>query len=139
MARKGGTPENLKNFKKGVDPRRNLKGRPPVLPDLKEAIAKILSEKTGDITALDAILAALKAKAAKGDVRAAQELLDRGFGKSQQFIDIKSGGNKLTPPTFVFKKLNESGGDKLQPPIIDYSKLSIETLRELANAEIETK
>jgi len=89
-------PENIigKGFDKHPE-NINKKGRPPVLPDLKEAIAKILSEEKDGITALDAILAALRARAAKGDVRAAQELLDRGFGKSQQFIDLTSKGDPL--------------------------------------------
>jgi len=59
----------------------------PKLPDLSEAISKILADEKDGKTALEAILAALRAKAAKGDVRAAQELLDRGFGKSKQVID----------------------------------------------------
>lgn len=77
---KGVPPEHTK-FKKGQSG--NPKGRPK-LPDLKEAIAKILSEEKDGYTALDAILAALRKKAAQGDVRAAQELLDRGFGKAKQ-------------------------------------------------------
>ena len=85
---------NLKPFKKGVDERRNYEGRPK-LPDLKEAIAAILGEEKDGKTALDAILAALRAKAAKGDVRAAQELLDRGFGKATNHTDITTGGEKL--------------------------------------------
>jgi hypothetical protein len=83
-----GRPEIAKEgkpFKKG-DERINRKGRPK-LPDLKEAIAKLLAEEKDGKTALDAILAALRAKAAKGDVRAAQELLDRGFGRSKQTIE----------------------------------------------------
>jgi len=79
--------ENLKKrkpFKKG-DPRINRKGRPK-MPDLSEAIAKILNEEKDGKTALEAILAALRAKAAKGDVRAAQELFDRGYGKASQLI-----------------------------------------------------
>ena len=87
MARKGGAPENLKPFKKGEDERRNLKGRPPILPDLKSAIARCLAEEKGGITALDTILAALRLRAAKGDVRAAQELMDRGFGRATQNIN----------------------------------------------------
>jgi len=90
MPRKGGVPENLKNFKKGDDPRRNLKGRPPVLPDLKEAIAKILSDEDGGKKALEKVLEALYKKALKGDVRAAQELLDRGFGKASQIVDLNT-------------------------------------------------
>jgi hypothetical protein len=83
-----GRPEIAKEgkpFKKG-DERINRKGRPK-LPDLKEAMAKLLAEEKDGKTALDAILAALRAKAAKGDVRAAQELLDRGFGRSKQTIE----------------------------------------------------
>jgi hypothetical protein len=79
-------PENLKPFKKGDDSRRNKTGRPK-LPDLKEAMAKVMAEEKDGMTALEAILKALRMKAAKGDVRAAQELLDRGYGKALQFID----------------------------------------------------
>jgi hypothetical protein len=80
-------PENItgKGFEKHPE-RINRKGRPK-LPDLKEAMAKLLNEEKDGKTALDAILAALRAKAAKGDVRAAQELLDRGFGRSKQTIE----------------------------------------------------
>ena len=78
--------DNLKPFKKGFDERRNLKGVPK-LPDLREAMAELLSQKTGDKTNLDAIVEALLKKAKAGDVRAAQELLDRGYGKSTQIID----------------------------------------------------
>ncbi len=79
--------ENLKGHTFRDKPERiNRKGRPK-LPDLKEAMAKLLAEEKDGKTALDAILAALRAKAAKGDVRAAQELLDRGFGRSKQTIE----------------------------------------------------
>ncbi len=90
-------PDNLKPFKPGKDERRNLKGRPK-LPDLKEAMARVLAEEKDGLTALDAILKALRAKAAKGDVRAAQELLDRGFGRAKQSIDHTTGGDKINRP-----------------------------------------
>lgn len=80
--------DNIKG--KGFDKRPeniNRKGRPPVLPDLKDAIAKCLADEKDGYTALDAILLALRKRAMNGDVRAAQELLDRGFGKSTQKID----------------------------------------------------
>jgi hypothetical protein len=80
---KGVPPEHSK-FKKGQSG--NPKGRPK-LPDLKEAMAKVMAEEKDGMTALEAILKALRMKAAKGDVRAAQELLDRGYGKALQFID----------------------------------------------------
>ena len=46
----------------------------PKLPDLKEAMAKILGEEKDGRNALEAILSALRSKAAKGDVRAAELL-----------------------------------------------------------------
>jgi hypothetical protein len=94
MPRKGGVPENLIPPVKGE--RRNPYGRPK-LPDLREAMAKVLAEEKDGMTALEAILKALRAKATKGDVRAAQELIDRGFGKAQQFIDHTTKGEKIKP------------------------------------------
>jgi hypothetical protein len=88
----GQIPEGAKPFKKGKTG--NPNGRPK-LPDLKEAIAKVLAEEKDGLTALDAILKALRAKAAKGDVRAAQELLDRGFGRAKQSIDHTTDGEKI--------------------------------------------
>jgi hypothetical protein len=46
-----------------------------------------LGEEKDGKTAAEAILMALRAKAAKGDVRAAEVLLDRAYGKAKQFID----------------------------------------------------
>jgi Cdc6-like AAA superfamily ATPase len=87
-------PENIvpHKFKKGQSG--NPKGRPK-LPKLKDAIALILAEEKDGKTALDAILAALRAKAAKGDVRAAQELLDRAYGKAQQKVDHTTKGEAI--------------------------------------------
>lgn len=88
MPRKGGVKENLKPFVKGDDPRRNLKGAPPVLPELKEALKKILEEEKDGITNLEAVLKALFQRANKGDVRAIQELLDRFYGKVKQDVGL---------------------------------------------------
>jgi len=88
--------KDAKPFIKG-DPRINRKGTAK-LPDLKAAIAKVLSKESGGITELEAILKALKVKAKKGDVRAAQELLDRGYGRPQQSIDHTSQGEKINIP-----------------------------------------
>jgi uncharacterized membrane-anchored protein len=88
-------PENIEphKYKKGQSG--NPNGRPK-MPNLKEAIARILAEEKDGKTALDAILAALRAKAAKGDVRAAQELFDRGYGRAHQFIDHTTDGQRIT-------------------------------------------
>jgi alkylation response protein AidB-like acyl-CoA dehydrogenase len=89
---------NLKPFRPGPDKRRNVKGRPK-LPDIREALAKVLAEEKDGITALEATLRALRAKATKGDVRAAEALLDRAFGKAVQRTDVTSGDKPIaTPP-----------------------------------------
>lgn len=88
----------LKPFKKGKSG--NPKGRPK-MPNIKDAIAVILADEKEGKTALDAILMALRAKAVKGDVRAAQELLDRAYGKSKQIVDMESEGGitiNVIPP-----------------------------------------
>ena len=97
--------DNLKPFKKGQSG--NPKGRPK-LPDLSQAIAKVLAEEKDGMIALEAILKALRAKAVKGDVRAAQELLDRGFGKSKQSIDHTTDGEKITGFTLEVISKNET-------------------------------
>jgi hypothetical protein len=81
------TPPDHSKFKKGQSG--NPKGRPP-MPDLKAACAAILADEKDGMTALDAVLKALRNKAIKGDVRAAQELMDRAYGKSTQAIDLNA-------------------------------------------------
>ena len=80
-------PENIEphKFKKGQTG--NPKGRPKKLPELDELLANVLGEEKDGVTAAEAILKALRMKAAKGDVRAAEVLLDRGYGKAKQYID----------------------------------------------------
>jgi hypothetical protein len=83
--KRGGNIKNLKPFKKGETG--NPNGRPPKLPDIDVLLADVLGEEKDGKTAAQAILMALRAKAAKGDVRAAEVLLDRGWGKVKQPID----------------------------------------------------
>lgn len=65
----------------------NPNGRPRKLPELDKLLADVLGEEKDGITAGEAILKALRAKASKGDVRAAEVLLDRAYGKPKQSID----------------------------------------------------
>ena len=95
MANKRGNPQNLKPFKKGIDERRNMEGRPPKIPNLDVLLAEVLGEEKDGIEAAKAILMALRAKATKGDVRAAEVLLDRAYGKSKQVMDVTTGGETL--------------------------------------------
>ena len=87
MPKKGGVPENLRPFKAGYDERRDGNGRKPKLPQVDEILAEVLGEEKNDISAAKAILMALLSKATKGDVRAAEVLLDRAYGKTTTKID----------------------------------------------------
>ena len=80
-------PENIEphKFKKGQTG--NPNGRPRKLPELDDLLANVLGEEKDGMTAAEAILKALRMKAAKGDVRAAEVLLDRGYGKAKQYIE----------------------------------------------------
>lgn len=64
----------------------------PKMPDLKEAIAKALSDDTNGKQAIEEIIDAMKAKARKGDVKAAEFLFDRGYGKATQDVNMKQEG-----------------------------------------------
>jgi hypothetical protein len=80
-------PENVipHKFKKGQTG--NPNGRPRKLPELDKLLADVLGEEKDGVTAGEAILKAIRARAAKGDVRAAELLLDRAYGKPKQSID----------------------------------------------------
>jgi hypothetical protein len=69
-------------------------GRPKKLPELRELLANVLGDEKDGKTAAEAILMALRAKAAKGDVRAAELLLDRAYGKPKQ--DVNLSGSMVT-------------------------------------------
>jgi hypothetical protein len=58
------------------------------MPDVKDALARVLAEEKDGLTALDVVFRALRMKATRGDVRAAEVLLDRAFGKSRQSVDV---------------------------------------------------
>ena len=73
---------NNKPFKKGQSG--NPNGRPKKLPQLDVLLDSVLGEEKDGLTAAEAILKALRLKATKGDVRAAEVLLDRAYGKAMQ-------------------------------------------------------
>ncbi len=101
----GEFPNKATQFSKDYQPEKN--GRKPKLPKLDELLADVLGEDKDGIEAAKAILMALRAKATKGDVRAAEVLLERAYGKSKQIVDLNhSGGINL-----VFEKAGISNED----------------------------
>lgn len=90
---------NSKPFKKGQSG--NPKGRPKKLPELDKLLADVLGEEKDGVTAADAILRKLRAMAASGNIRAAEILLDRAYGKAKQTVDME-----VTMPTVVINGPN---------------------------------
>ena len=101
-------PQNLKNLKKGYDPRRNLKGRPRkwisemkeqgyALSEITDAIQVLISldlEQLQDIrnnpasTVLEVTIAsAIIRSIQKGDLDSIETLITRVFGKPKEKIE----------------------------------------------------
>lgn len=80
-------PENIEphKFKKGQSG--NPNGRPKKLPQIDTLIADILGEEKDGTTAAEAILKKLRQMAASGNLKAAEMLLDRAYGKAKQAIE----------------------------------------------------
>jgi hypothetical protein len=84
-------------------------GRPKKLPALDLIMANVLGAEKDGISAGEAIIMKLREQALKGDIKAAQILLDRGWGKPKQNIDITTQGEKVTVPTIIFTKDKDNG------------------------------
>ncbi len=84
--KKGQIVPGRKPFVKGQSG--NPNGQPRKIPELRKLLAEVLGEEKDGIAAAQAILMALRAKATKGDVRAAELLLDRAYGKAKESITI---------------------------------------------------
>ena len=100
-------PENVipHKWKKGQSG--NPAGRPKKLPELRELLAHVLGDEKDGKTAAEAILMALRAKATKGDVRAAELLLDRAYGKAKLDIELEGSFNTVIMPQPVTRKAAE--------------------------------
>jgi hypothetical protein len=62
-------------------------GRKKELPALGEIIANTLGEENNGITDAEAIFNAMKVKAKKGDIKAAEFVFGYGYGKPKQTTD----------------------------------------------------
>jgi hypothetical protein len=80
-------PNKETQFKKGQSG--NPKGRPKKpLPILEEILSDILNDKQNGISALEAMLMALRARAVKGDIKSIELFLDRAYGKAKQSFEM---------------------------------------------------
>ena len=93
--KKGETPKGAIPFVKGKSG--NPRGAPRKIPNLDVMLAEVLGEDKDGIEAAKAILMAMRSKAIKGDVRAAELLLDRAYGKARQFVEMQ---NNIVLPTY---------------------------------------
>lgn len=91
--KRDGNIQNLKPFKKGQSG--NLKGRPRKLPELDKLLDEVMGQGADGKSIAKQILDALAKKAKGGDVKAAEVLLDRAYGKVKQPIE-NSGNQELT-------------------------------------------
>jgi len=93
-----GNPQNLSKYQWKKGQSGNPKGRPKKLPDLKEVLINVLAETKEGRSALEAVLMTMRAKALKGDTRAAELLLDRAYGKAKQENDVLATFTQVIMP-----------------------------------------
>jgi len=102
-------PHDGKKFQAGNNA--NPNGRPRKLPNLDKLLGDVLGTEEDNKDGWAVIIEALKRKAAKGDVRAAELLLNRGYGKAKQFINLNhEGGVSLV---FEQATASETSQDKI--------------------------
>jgi hypothetical protein len=111
MAGKDLIPHRFPKGKSG-----NPKGRPrgPELPSIRDAIAAALSAPRGvrgDRTALDNVLERLVEMAEGGNVRAAEILMDRAFGRPLQSIAANIDGPPQPLRVYVVAENKELPAD----------------------------
>lgn len=107
--KKGKNTSGLIPFKKGNP---GGPGRPK-LPDLKEILAKVLGKENEEgKTEAEQILEALKKQAKAGNVKASQLLLDRGFGKVKESLDITTDGEKINNKPSIQIEIITNGESK---------------------------
>lgn len=85
------------------------------MPDLKEVLINVLAETKEGRVALEAILMAMRQKAMRGDVRAAELLLDRGYGKAKQEHDVLAQFTSVIMPLPPPNPMLEITGTELEP------------------------
>lgn len=89
-------PQNLKKpWQKGQSG--NPNGRPK-LPSMKTIMDSVLGDIQNGKSAAEAIMMAMRNKAIKGDVRAAEFIIDRAYGKAKESIELSGSTNVVIMP-----------------------------------------
>jgi len=91
------TPPAEHQFKPGQSG--NPNGRPKKLPRLDDLLSEIMGEEKDGITAAEAILKRLRHMATQGNIKAAEMLLDRSYGKAKQ--PIEHTGKDAAPIEYI--------------------------------------
>ena len=107
---KGKSGNNKSKFKDGQSG--NPAGRPKKLPEINSLLADVLGEEKDGITAADAILKKLRQMATQGNLRAAEILLDRAYGKPKQAVE-HSGKDGGPIQTFDVSRLSAAEADAM--------------------------
>lgn len=109
--KRGENIENLKPFEKGQSG--NPAGRPKKLPELDKLLADVLGEEKDGISAADAILKKLRQMATQGNLRAAEILLDRAYGKPKQTIEQTGKNGDPINVNFSVERLTPQEADAM--------------------------
>jgi hypothetical protein len=81
--------DNIKGQGFHTNPERiNKQGRPKKLPALDLILAEVLGKESKGKSDAQRIIEAIKTRALRGDVRAAESLLDRGYGKVKEVTEV---------------------------------------------------
>ena len=108
--------KNSQNLKgKGFDKHPehiNKSGRPRKLPNLDSLLIETLGERIGDREALKSILIGLRKKAIAGDVRAAELLIDRAYGKLKQQQELSGIPASANPINIIVS--SQENAEKLE-------------------------
>lgn len=89
----------------------NPSGRPKKLPKLDELMAEVLGSETQEgKTQAQEILESMVTRAMKGDVQAAQLLLDRAYGKAKQPIEADVDMTIVWQETKTYDSKRETDG-----------------------------
>lgn len=92
-------PESIRGkgnrWKKGESG--NPKGRPR-LPSMKTIMESVLGDIKDGKSAAEAIMMAMRNKAIRGDVRAAEFIIDRAYGKAKENIELSGSTNVVIMP-----------------------------------------